>query len=302
VFDATPAAHYKHFAGGGKSKVSCAQFRPAKRQAGLDADIMTIAQRLPISVCLIAGNEATRIRRALDSVSGWAGEIIVVINDNVADGTDRIAESCGAKVFREPWKGHIAQKNSAARKAAQEWILGLDADEAVSPELRAEIQQLFAGSEERRRFAAYSFPRCTYYCGRWIRHGDWYPDRQIRLWRRGAAEWGGVDPHDKLIVQGRVGRMRSDLRHFSNESINRHLQKIIPFSDEFVRQHAATGQKAGVFDLAIRPVWRFLRAYFFRLGFLDGWPGYYIAWLNAFSTVTRYSKLREFDLNRASLR
>ena len=261
---------------------------------------MTALKQLPISVCIIAGNEALRIRRALESVAGWTAEIIVVINDDVSDGTDKIATEFGAKVFREPWKGHIAQKNSAAQKAGSDWILGLDADEAVSPELRDEVQKLFSGPQELQPFVAFSFPRLCWYCGRWIRHGDWYPDRQIRLWRRGAAEWGGVDPHDKLIVQGRVGRLRSDLRHFSNESINRHLQKIIPFSDEFVRQRVATGQKAGVFDLAIRPVWRFLRAYFFRRGFLDGWPGYYIAWLNAFSTVTRYSKLREVDLNRAS--
>ena len=94
------------------------------------------------------------------------------------DGTDKLAESFGAKVFREPWKGHIGQKNSAAQKASQEWILGLDADEVVSPELRAEIQHNFAAPEKLRDFAALSFPRCTFYCGRWIRHGDWYPDRQ----------------------------------------------------------------------------------------------------------------------------
>ncbi|HZT23127.1 MAG TPA: glycosyltransferase family 2 protein [Verrucomicrobiae bacterium] len=143
--------------------------------------------KLPISVCLIAGNEARRIRRALESVAGWTSEIIVVLNDDVNDGTDKIAESFGAKVFREPWKGHIAQKNSAAARAGAEWILGLDADEAVSPELREEIEKRFAAPENLQPFAAFSFPRCTFYCGRWIRHGDWYPDRQIRLWRRGIA-------------------------------------------------------------------------------------------------------------------
>ena len=91
--------------------------------------------------------------------------------------------------------------------------------------------------------------------------------------------------------------MRADLHHFTSESINRHVQKIIPYSDEFVRQHAAAGRRSGVFDLAVRPVWRFWRAYFLRLGFLDGWPGYYIAWLNAFATVTRYTKIREARLD-----
>src|SRR5579885_262232 len=182
--------------------------------------------KLPISVCLIAGNEARRIRRALNSVAGWTSEIIVVLNDDVNDGTDKIAESFGAKVFREPWKGHIAQKNSAAARAGAEWILGLDADEAVSPELREEIEKRFAAPENLQPFAAFSFPRCTFYCGRWIRHGDWYPDRQIRLWRRGSAEWGGVDPHDKLLVRGRVGRLREHLLHYNAETIDQQIAKI----------------------------------------------------------------------------
>jgi glycosyltransferase involved in cell wall biosynthesis len=248
---------------------------------------------LPISVCIIAGNEAHRVRRALESVAGWTSEIIIVLNHDVSDGTDQIAESFGAKVFREPWQGHIAQKNSAVQKATQDWILGLDADEVVSPELRAEIQQLFVQEAKLARFAAFSFPRLSWYCGHWIRHGDWYPDRQTRLWRRGRAKWGGINPHDKLLVEGAAGKLRADLHHFSSESINRHLQKIIPFSDEFVQQHAATGRRQGFLDLTVRPFWRFVRAYFLRLGFLDGWPGYYIACYSAFSTLVRYMKLRE---------
>ncbi|MFZ0826787.1 MAG: glycosyltransferase family 2 protein [Verrucomicrobiia bacterium] len=263
---------------------------------------MTREPRLPLSVCMIAGNEAHRIRRALESVGGWTSEIIILLNDDVRDGTDQIAEAAGAKIFREPWKGHIDQKNSAAQKASQEWILGLDADEVVSPELRMEIQQLFARPEKLRGFAAWSFPRCTFYCGRWIRHGDWYPDRQTRLWRRGAAEWGGVNPHDKLLVQGKAGRLKSNLQHFSNDSVNAHIQKIIPFTDEYVRQHPPTSPGSQLAGLAVRPIWRFVRAYFFRLGFLDGWQGGYIAWLNAFSTASKYAKLRESQFKPRSFR
>ena len=255
---------------------------------------MSAPEKSPVSVCLIAGNEAARIRRALESVAGWTAEIIVVLNDDVNDGTDQIAESFGAKVFREPWQGHIGQKNSAAQKAVGEWILGLDADEVVSPELRAEIQQLLAAPNRAALAAAYNFPRCTFYCGRWIRHGDWYPDRQTRLWRRGAATWGGTNPHDKLIVNGGVRRLRGELQHFTNESINKHILKIIPFSDEFVRQKL--GHQPGWIELLTRPAWRFFRAYILRCGFLDGWQGYYIAWLNAFSAATRYCKLREANL------
>jgi glycosyltransferase involved in cell wall biosynthesis len=259
---------------------------------------MTIEPRLPISVCMISGAEAGRINRALESVAGWTSEIIVVLNEDVTDGTGEIARKHGAKVFREPWKGHIAQKNSAVDKAAQPWILGLDADEVVSPPLRAEITRLLAGSPPPENVAAYGFPRCAFYCGRWIRHGDWYPDRQTRLWRRGRARWGGRDPHDKLIVEGPVERLRGDLQHFSNDSINQQIQKLVPFSDEFVRQRLAEGRTASWLDLAVRPGWRFFRAYFLKLGLLDGWPGYYIAWLNAFSAVTRYAKVREIKSSK----
>ena len=244
---------------------------------------------LPVSVCMIAGNEAARIGRALASVAGWAAEIIVVLNDDVDDGTDKICAAAGAKVFREPWKGHITQKNSAADKAAQPWLLGLDADEEVPPALQAEIARVVAEAND---FAAFSFPRCTQFCGRWIRHGDWYPDRQTRLWRRGQARWGGVDPHDKLMVQGRVGRLHSDLRHDNAETIDRQIAKISSYSGDFLRDALAHGRDAGGFDLAIRPVWRFARSYFFRLGFLDGWQGGYIAWMTAFYTATRYAKIR----------
>jgi glycosyltransferase involved in cell wall biosynthesis len=253
---------------------------------------MIVGKKLPVSVCLIAGNEATRIRRALESVAGWTGEIIVVLNDDVNDGTDKIAAEFGAKIFREPWRGHIAQKNSAAQKAGGDWILGLDADEAVSPELRAEIQKLFSEPEKLRRFAAFNFPRCTFYCGRWIRHGDWYPDRQTRLWRRGAAEWGGVDPHDKLIVRGKIGRLRHELLHHNAESIDRQISKISRYSEDFLRDAQARGHSASWFDLFIRPAWRFVRGFFLRLGFLDGWQGCHIAWMTAFYTATRYAKVR----------
>ena len=253
---------------------------------------------LPISVCMIAGPEAHRIGRTLESVAGWTSELVVVLNEEVRDGTDKIVQQYGGKVFRERWKGFRDQKNSAAHKATQDWILNLDADEVVSTELREEIQRVFA-NEQSKQFAAFSFPRLSWYCGRWIRHGDWYPDRCTRLWRRGQAEWAGGDVHEKLKVNGPIGRLNCDLHHYSRESINAHLQKIIPFSDEFVREHARSGEKPGCIALAVRPFWRFLRAYFFRLGILDGWPGYYIACHTAFSTVVRYAKLRE-SLERCS--
>jgi len=248
-------------------------------------------KRLPLSVCMVSGAEAHRIGRALASVADWAGEILVVLNQEAADGTEEIALRHGAKVFREPWKGFVGQKQSVAEKATQPWLLNLDADEVVPPALAGEIAAVVGNSSA--LHAAYQFPRCTFYCGRWIRHGDWYPDRVLRLWRRGAAKWTGQDPHAYLEVNGSVGRLRSDLLHESNESIGRQIAKIAPYQAGFVQQRVARGSSAGFFELVVRPGWRFVRAYFFRLGFLDGWQGFYIAALSSFSTLTRYAMVRE---------
>jgi glycosyltransferase involved in cell wall biosynthesis len=257
---------------------------------------VTMEKRLPISVSMISGPEAGRIGRALESVANWASEIIVVLNEDAKDGTEEVARKFGAQVFREPWKGYLAQKNSAAEKSTEDWLFNLDADEAVSADLRFEIEKFFGDPAKLAAYSAISFPRLSWFCGRWIRHGDWYPDRQTRIWRRGRAKWGGVDPHAKLIVAGPVCRLQGDLEHFSTDSINRRLQKIIPFSDEFVLQKSGGNRTPGLFDLAVRPAWRFLRAYFIKLGFLDGWQGYYIASHTAFSTLVRYAKLREARL------
>jgi glycosyltransferase involved in cell wall biosynthesis len=240
---------------------------------------------------MVSGAEAHRIGRALESVAPWAGEIIVVLNQEVADGTDQIATSHGAKIFREPWKGFIGQKNSAADKATQPWLLNLDADEVVPQALADEIARVVLDAEV--SHVAYEFPRCTFYCGRWIRHGDWYPDRVMRLWRRGAARWTGEDPHARLEVSGTLGRLRSDLLHHSNESIARQIAKIAPYQAGFVKERLNQGKSAGFFELVVRPGWRFVRAYLIRLGFLDGWQGFYIAALSSFSTLTRYAMVRE---------
>jgi glycosyltransferase involved in cell wall biosynthesis len=252
--------------------------------------------KLPISVCIISGAEAQRIGRALESVAGWAGEIIVVLNEDARDGTEEIALKHGAKVFREPWKGHVAQKNSAVQKASQDWLLGLDSDEAVSPGLRDEIAAALAAEAKSPQHAAFSFPRMSYYLGKWIRHGDWYPDRCLRLWRKGQGEWGGVDPHDKLIVRGSIGRLHRDLFHYTMESLNHQITKTVKYADDFARHCAAEKKTVSFLDLLVRPVWRFWRGYLFRLGFLDGWQGFSIAWLTAFYTFLRYARAREAQL------
>jgi glycosyltransferase involved in cell wall biosynthesis len=251
--------------------------------------------KLPITVSMISGAEESRIGRALESVASWTSEIIVVLNEEVRDGTADVARKHGAQVFPEPWKGYVAQKASAAQKASQEWVLGLDADEIVSPELRQEVERLFSNKTGLERFAAFSVPRLTMFCGRWIRHGDWYPDRTTRLWRKTGADWGGIDPHAKLLVRGEVQKLNGNLLHHNAENIDRQIAKIAGFSNDFVRHMQANQRKAAWSDLVFRPAWRFARCYFLRLGFLDGWQGCYIAWMTAFHTATRYAKVREAE-------
>ncbi len=248
--------------------------------------------KLPISVCMISGPEAHRIGRTLDSVAEWAQEILVVLNEDAQDDTEGVVTRFGGRVFREKWKGFIRQKNSVTEKASQPWLLNIDADEVVSAPLRSQIESLFRDPVRAASHAAYEFPRCTLYHGRWIRHGDWYPDRVQRLWQRGTASWSGVDPHARLQIAGSIGRLRGDLLHYSMETYDHQIAKTIAYADDFVRHAQSLNHRVNGFDLLVRPTWRFLRAYLFRLGFLDGWQGYSIAWMTAFYTFLRYAKAR----------
>ena len=242
---------------------------------------------------MISGAEAHRIGNALASVAEWTSEIVVVLNEEVADGTEAAAAAFGAKIFREPWRGYIAQKNSVADKASQPWLLGLDADEVVSDSLRQEIIGLFAQTPAG---AAYSFPRRSFYLGRWIGHGDWYPNRCARLWAKGRARWGGVDPHDELLADGPVLKLRHDLLHYTAESLEQQVAKTARYAEDFARHCAQTGRQVRMSDLVFRPIWRFVRGYFLRGGFLDGWQGYSISCITAFYTFLRYARAREAQL------
>ncbi len=255
-------------------------------------------KKLPISVCIISGAEAHRIGKTLASVIEWTSEIVVVVNDEAKDGTEEVAASFGARVFREKWKGFIGQKNSAAAKATQPWILGMDADEVVSDKLREEIiSAISAGPDP--SVGAFNFPRCTRYFGRWIRHGDWYPDRVIRLWRKDAAQWKGVDPHAALEVRGSIQRLRGDLLHYTTDTLNRQVAKTVAYADDFARHCQEKGRRVRLIELVVRPVWRFVRGYVFKLGFLDGWQGFTIAWMTAFYTFLRYARAREAAIQAA---
>ncbi|MFN0067787.1 MAG: glycosyltransferase family 2 protein [Limisphaerales bacterium] len=240
---------------------------------------------LPISVCMISGAEAGRIGPALASVAGWVADVQVVLNEEVADGTEEICRAHGAAVQRRPWAGYVAQMQAAAELATRPWVLALDADERVSAELRGEIEAAFLRGPDA-AVAAFSMPRMTWYLDRWIRHGDWYPDRKVRLWRRGQGRWAGQDPHYHLEVRGQVVRLHAALLHLSFPSLGHHVRKIDRYGDLYAR--AAGGASLGA--LAVRPAWRFVRGYVIRGGFLDGRAGFMVAMMTAFEAFVRHAK------------
>lgn len=249
---------------------------------------------LPISVVIVARNEAANLPRCLESTRGWTAEAIVALN-NTTDKSAELAEQHGATVHTLAWQGYRDTKNAALGLAAQPWVLCLDADEAVSPELRREIAAFFVRNDHDRYVGA-QFPRKVWFIDRWIRHGDWYPDYSLRLIRQGRARWGGdMFVHEKMECNGPVATLDGDLLHFSFPTLSSHVAKINLFADLFMQQQQVRGSRFSVADAAFRPFWRFFRAYFVKLGFLDGYPGFYIACATAFGALVRYSRLYEAE-------
>jgi glycosyltransferase involved in cell wall biosynthesis len=250
--------------------------------------------KVELSVSIIASNEAENIKRCLASIASLSDEIILVYND-CKDDTVLIAKRYGAKCFEEKWHGHRDQKNISFSKATKPWVFCIDADEEVSPALLSSMKILLkSGSID--NADGYSFNRRSFFLGKWIRHGDWYPDRKVRLVKRTKAVWKGSREHDKLEVNGVVRRLNGDLLHFSYPSMNSLLTKIIYFSDIFLQRQIDAQEKWRLINVIFRPIWRFIRSYFLRLGFLDGFPGFFIAVSTAFSTFFKHSQLFEIKL------
>ena len=249
---------------------------------------------LPLSVVIVAKNEAHNLPRCLASVAGWTAEIVVVLNDTT-DASEAVARAAGAQVHHRPWRGYRDTKNEALGLAAHPWILSLDADEKVSAELRFALIAFFSRTG-RERYAGARFPRKVWFIDRWITHGDWYPDLSLRLLHRDRARWGGdAFVHEKVSCDGPVATLRGDLHHHSFPTLASHVGKITPFADLFVRQQQARGGRFSLASAVLRPGWRFFRAYVLRRGFLDGFPGFYIAWATAFGAFVRYSRLYEAE-------
>ena len=252
---------------------------------------------LPLSVVIVAKNEAHHLPRCLASVQGWTTEIVVVLNATTDD-SEAVAKKVGATVCHLPWQGYRDTKNTALALAGQTWVLSLDADEEVSPALRDALVAFFARGDQE-RFSAARFPRKVWFIDRWISHGDWYPDLSLRLFRRDRARWGGDEfVHEKIECDGPVATLRGDLHHYSFPTLASHVAKVNLFADLFVKQQQARNRRFSLAAAILRPGWRFVRAYVFKLGFLDGYPGFYIAWATSFGAFVRYSRLYEAEHHR----
>jgi glycosyltransferase involved in cell wall biosynthesis len=225
-----------------------------------------------LSIAMIARNEEKNLPRTLESVR-WADEIVIVDSGSV-DRTPEIAREFGAHhSFNRDFKGFSAQKTLAIEKCASDWIFLLDADEVVSPELAAEIQQTITNPQ----FEAYWVPRQNLFMGRWIRQGGFYPDHKLRLWRRGAARMEQVEPHATPQFDGPKGTLQHDLIHYAYPSLELYLNHMNDYSSKSaaaLMERGKAGSTAGFVWLALlNPVATFVKNYFFRLGFFDGIPG-----------------------------
>jgi glycosyltransferase involved in cell wall biosynthesis len=230
-----------------------------------------------LSACIVTFNEADRIEACLRSVS-FCDEIIVV-DSHSSDDTRVLAAALGARVIERDWPGYRTQKQFAVDAAAHDWVLCLDADERVTPELHAEIAALQAAGFA--DAAGYSVPRITDYFGRFLRHGNAYPDRLVRLFDRRRGGWVGEEIHENTRVSGRVGRLRGHLEHFSYRSLSDHLNRMQRYADLMAQALYRRGRRCGLLPVLLNPQWRFIRGYLLRLGFLDGWRGLVFALIEA---------------------
>ena len=247
---------------------------------------------IKISAVIITFNEAKNIARCIDSLQGVADEIVVVDSFST-DSTINICKQKNVVVVQREWKGYSEAKNLGNRTATHDFILSVDADEALDEKLTQSILK----EKESPRCKAYTMNRMTNYCGKWIKHCDWYPDVKLRLWDKKIGSWEG-EIHEKIELEPntKISHLKGDLLHYAIDSIQDHIKRVINFSEIAANDDHIKGKKASlVLHIIINPFTTFLNKYFLKAGFLDGYYGFVICILSGFSNFLKYTKLRELN-------
>lgn len=253
------------------------------------------APRSTISAFIVCCNEEKQIRRCLASVA-WCDEIVIV-DSGSKDSTLSIAAEYTNKVFNRPWSGYVEQKTYALGLCSSDWILNLDADEEVSPELKDEILGLLARDRAKEVVLnGFQLSRVVYYLHRWWRKGGWYPEYRLRLCRRSETSWGGEDPHEKAIVNGPTSRLNGELRHYTYEDIAYQVGRVNALSSNAAVTLFRRGARPRAKDIIVRPLIRFLKFYVSKGGYREGLAGFVVAWLEATQVLLKYAKLWEYSL------
>ncbi len=242
-----------------------------------------------MSVTIIALNEEKNIARAIESVRGFAQEVLV-IDSGSTDQTASIAKHLGARVMNNPWRGYGQQKNFAQSQAKYDWILNIDADEEVSPELAVEIQQVLE-RDEKGNVKGYSIPRLSKYLGQWIHHGGWYPNRLLRLANRNHGSWTEPEVHEEWIVSGSVLPLRYDLLHYPFKDIQDQVLTNLRYSAQGAEKLRKKGIQKNIFKMVLKPIGKFFETYFFKRGYQDGVVGFIISINAAHSIFLKYAYL-----------
>ncbi len=245
---------------------------------------------MKITATIITLNEERNVARAIESLR--CADEILILDSGSADRTVELAENLGARVIEAGWRGYAAQKNWAAEQASNDWILSVDADEALSEALEAEIWSLKKSGPQ---YDAYTMPRVARYLGRWILHSGWYPDRKVRLYHRDKAKWVGEFVHETVQVNGRLGHLESNILHFTCDSLSEHIKTMDRYTTLAAQELAARKVKIPMSRLILDPAWGFIRSYFIERGFLDGVEGLTIAHMAAVYTFLKYSKARNMS-------
>ncbi len=242
---------------------------------------------MDLSVVVITKNEEHNIARCLESVS-WADEIIL-IDSHSTDRTPEIARQYGAQVYAHPWRGFGYAKREGVKHAKYRWILSIDADEEVSPELAAEIKGILSNGT---LYVGFYVPRRTNFLGRWIRHSGWYPDRVLRLFLKEKGNFDEAVVHEKARVDGETGQLSGELLHYSYPTLEHYLEKFNRYTTLGAEEAFRSGKGARWFDIVVRPPVAFIKHYISKQGFRDGLEGFVISAMSAVAVLVKYAKLR----------